>query len=268
MPEENVGVENAEVENPATETGTENVESETGTPETTEVTEEQKAAETGETLDLTETQYELIRDLLDPKTQRSAIEKLAREHNIGGGDYSPRATRVNQKDETPQGPRKTLLEEIKELMGEDFENVPKTTWRAIERLFDAKIQPIREQFQQIEANRINADSKAATVALYGKFNDAEKYARDMVGLMENYVPAQGQTQLEFLEDMYHLAKSRRTSSKNSGAGKFVARVRSNAKEERIASQGSDERNIAPGSSKKISLDEAARLAMAGKKVTR
>lgn len=268
MPDENVETTEAPAEEPEAPAETSETSGEETPSTDTSVEAADKKESAGETLDLTESQYELIRDLLDPKTQRAAVERLAREQNlISDGDYRPKATRVDQ-ERPPEKAKPSLIEEIKELMGDEFENVPKSTWRAVERLFDAKMEPIREQFQEIEANRVNAESKAATAALYGKYKDAERYARDMVGLMENYVPAKGQTQGEFLEDMYFLAKSRRTVP-NKDAGKFIARVRSNSKEEKIATGGSvDDRNIAAGSSRKISLDEAARLAMAGKKITR
>lgn len=256
--EENVDVDSGSAEDTDSDTGT-------GTEEEVEAKGEEKKAKEkeevgGAELDLTEEQYSLVRRLLDPATQKQTIELLAQATGISQGEKST---------ETPKTAKKHIVDEIKELMGDEFELVPPKTWAAIDKILDAKLEPIRQQYADGEAARVNRESKEATAALYSKYNDAEKYARDMVGLMESYLPSKGQSQFDFLEDMYLLSKSRRNRSSEVKNSKFVARVKANAKNEVIPSSGAvDDRQIQAGSSKRISLDEAARLAFAGKTVKR
>ena len=229
-----------------TEAETEQVVEETTEPESSEASDE--------TVDINKDDYNLLLLLKNPDTRTATIQALLQHEGVKD---EPRQTETKSS--------KSLADEIKEVMGEDFDQVPAKLWPAIDKLLDLKVQNVQNRIEQTQRFQIEREATEATERLYKKFNDVAKYEKDMSALMQKYSPAQNQSQYDYLQDMYDLAKSKKSSSPTAQS-KINARIRQNSREVDISSNGADERNIRTGSKKFISAREAVELALRGKKV--
>jgi hypothetical protein len=245
MPEEVI----EQVEDKVDETTTSEVETE----ETADSTESQEETQ-DEQVEINKEDYNLLLLLKNPDTRNATIQALLQHQGV---------TFPDRKTETTV--TKSLGDEIKEMMGDDFDQVPTKLWPTIEKMLDKKVQAVESRIQENARIQIERESQAATEKLLNKYNDVAKYEADMAKLMKIYSPSNGQPQYEYLQDIYFLAKSKRSAVPSIQA-KVNARIRQNSKEVNISSKGADERNIRTGSKPFISAREAVELALRGKKV--
>lgn len=222
-----------------------------------------------ETLELSNEQISLVRLLLDRNTRKATIKALAQREGLNLAESSHDDSRnTSNKDESKTA--KNLVEEIQEIMGDDFDQLPKKFWKALERVVDAKISPVTSQIERNAMLQSRREVNEATNLLFKNFQDARKYSQDITQLTERYTPSEDQNAYEFLEEMYLLAKSKRQKSANSTDRKFEIRVKRNSKDaiQNASGRGNQNNNFNQNQNsgnKRRSIDDAINMAFARRK---
>lgn len=106
----------------------------------------------------------------------------------------------------------TVLDMVKKELGDDFDLIPARTWGAIEKIVDAKVGKISERIGKSDEERVERESIEATEWLYSKHSDAKQLEGNIIELLDRYDIKSGMSQREFLEDMYNLAKAKKTKA--------------------------------------------------------
>lgn len=226
--------------------------------------------ENTETLDITSEQAGLVKLLLDPHTRKATIQALAQREGLNLAE-SRRGSEDENGDNSGKGRQKStrsLIEEIQETMGDEFDSLPKKFWKALEIAIDAKISPVHQRLELNAEAQNKREANRATDLLYKNHPDAHKYTREITQLADRYAPDEGQDPYEFLEEMYLLAKAKRQKSANSQEKRFQVRVGKNARDAGSTASGRvNDQNIRPGGTgnKRRSIDEAIALALNNKK---
>lgn len=204
--------------------------------------------------DFTDEHKSLIKLLQNPRTAKQTVLSLAREFGL------------DLKEGTPKEVKKDLVTQLKDAMGDDFDLIPPKAWKAFELLIDEKLGEVREVLNQNERRQAEQEANKATNWLYREYDDAKKYEDDIIKLMGQYQFTPGGNQREYLEGLYLLAKTKKSSksTKEEIAEKLQKRVE-RGKQDADSASGGAETGVKTGSGKRISIDEAISLAVQGKK---
>ena len=169
---------------------------ETESDETEESETEVESDEEEEAENFTADQKNLLRMIINPKTSKQVIGWLAESAGFSGGE-----TKTEIKEA-----KKDILAEIKETMGDEFEQIPPKAWIAFSRLVDSKLETISQQINDNLQQQVVRESNEATDWLFKTFPDAPKFANAMTKLMTTVVPAKGVSQRTHLQNLYFMAK--------------------------------------------------------------
>lgn len=224
-----------------------------------EVSEEdsEESSEEEESEEFNEQQKGLLKMLLDPETRGSVIRALAEQEGI---EFTSK-----------KAAKKAIEDEIKELMGDELDQIPAKTWKAIDKLVERRVESLKEnydaQLNNLTASMIQKEAEEATERMREKYPDFNKFESRIQRLMKDVQPAENVPMFKHLKNLYFMAK---------GAGKGdemtsekTRRIKENSKEETLrSSSGKDDSKVKIGSGKKLSLEESIALATQGKKIKR
>jgi len=211
------------------------------------VDDEKDDAEDDDTVDDTKPAGgDLLSLLQNPQTQKQTILALAKQAGL------LEAPAEKKKEEPP-----TVEEMLRQVLGDEYNLLPPKIGRALEKILEVKIKAVTDTLAESQELQIQRDAKNAEVALLKKYKDVSKYQNAMLQIMEQYHPAAGVSQSDYLEDVYLLAKAKAGKSIGEKAAlQFANRVNRNAKDDDGKGTSNDSEPVRKSMITKLSLDDA------------
>lgn len=173
---------------------------EAGTEEDKDEEDKDEDDETDETEDDEETlgkdDLTFIRALRNPRTSKAVIAQLAREAGL-------------QISEAPAGDKAKVRGAWKEaLRAKVGDNLFNAMAPAFQEAIAEMLEPIVEQNRAMAEAQIHRDSKRAYHEFSASNPEAHRFEREMTALMDSYPPGDTVEPLDYLQDIFTLAKAR------------------------------------------------------------
>lgn len=193
--------------------------------------------------------------LKNPASSKQVVEILAKQAGLVGDE-----TKQEQKEVA-----KTLTDLLKEELGEEYAFMADKLAPAIEKAVKVKVdehtKEIRERFEADSTAKVEAEVNTGLENLAKDHDDAEDFYEDIYKLMDTHPPDAKATAREYFEDLYWIAKGRKSSeSVKAKIQDKVAKNRADASS-RLASGGKGTTVKGETMPSKMSLDESIRAAM-------
>lgn len=196
-----------------------NEEEESDTEEETEEESDEESEESEEEEDDDEELKAVFRLFKNPSTRRQALMLLAQQEGL-------KVTSEEKSEKQNKGTPKTLADLLKEEMGDEYELLPPSFTKALDKVFAVREGSIRGELEADRAARAQEVSEEAVGRLFKNYPDAEKLQPQILAYMKAYPVPQGQSMYDYMKTMYKLAKVDRDekSQKGSHAAEKVERI--------------------------------------------
>lgn len=209
----------------SSEEGEENPKDDSENPEDDEDSEDSSDEEDDDTEEVDEELKSVFRLFKNPSTRRQALLLLAQQEGL-------KLTTEEKSEKANKGTPKTLAELLREEMGDEYDLLPTSFTKALDKVFAVRESSIRSEIEADRMERLQIESDRAVVRLFKNFEDAKKLEPKIVSMMKLYPPPRGQEMYDYMKSMYRLAKmdSDERSEKTSLAAKKAERIK-NARRE-------------------------------------
>lgn len=192
---------------------------------------------------------ELYRALNNPKTAHAVIEMLAKEAGLlkGKEELTPKEEKVVKK---------ALRDIVKEKLGDDLGFMGDKLADVIEAVLEEHGKDTQAKFAKIEAEKAQNEVSRAVENIYSKYEDAPKYEKRMLELMDEFTPGKGVNMNAYMDKIYKLAKSEATEA---GAKKKMQdKLKNNSDDATARLSSSSTRDVPAGtkSSKALNIEDA------------
>lgn len=209
----------------------------------------------------TEIALAIYNALRDPNKAISTLQDIAQQFGL----------EVKRGETTKKAAKATIKELVKQGLGKEYEFLADRLGNVLEQVVDSQVEertaPISRKLLEMEARGVNNEITRELADLHSRTKGASaKLENEIMNWMSKYQPAPDSnvTIREFLEDAWSAVSQGAAVSDK--LKKTVDRVNKNAKDATVASSGVDETRTRTGSHR-ISVSEAVRLAMQGKRVS-
>lgn len=218
-----------------------------------------------ETVVSEDTQFalDLYNSLRDPQKAYGTLELLARQFGL----------EVRKGEVTKAEATQTIQEILNEGLGADYQFLAQKFGPILEKLFNQELNkrtaPVTNKLLEMEARAVNGEISHELAELSTRTKGASsKFEDELVKWMSKYQPAQNSnvTVREFLDDAWSAVSQ--NDAVKSQLKRTVDRINKNATDANVASTGADTEVVKMAPNKKISVADAVRLAMQGKRLQR
>ena len=189
----------------------------------------------------------VVKLLLNPDTRVQTIKSLAASEGI---DLS-----------TAKGKRE-IEEEIKELMGDELDQVPSRLWKAIDKIVERRVDAVKtdskRELNEIRTSLVQKEASDASDKIVERYPDFPKFEKRVQKLMQEVKPAAGVSMYKHLKNLYHMAKG--LDGDRDVTSKKTERINSNARDVNLRqTQGNDDSQVKRGV-KAMDIDDAINAA--------
>lgn len=204
----------------------------------------------------------LYKALKDP-TQAPIVIKFMAEQ----AGYSKVETKAEVKEAKGE-----IVDILKETLGSEFDFLAEKLAPGIERILTQKLQEsqedIRARLEEQERDKLSDQSAKTLTKLSREFFDADDvptdFANKMSTMMDKIPPTEGMSVSDYMESIFYQVVGREgvtRKGKSTAATQEKTNKNRNDAPSRLASAGSSPSATASGNPKKMSIDEAVKLAV-------
>ncbi len=220
--------------------------------------------------DKNEASDEVISQMLNnPATRKMAVLYLAQREGIklasensDEDDIEDRSTQsksTTKENGNSENARPTIEQELRQIMGDEFDTVSPKMWNALERVISRYTEHLTDRLDQNEIRQNKNLVENALENIYKNISDFPQYEKRVRKLMDEIKPADDAKPYQYMVKLYRLAKSEALDAKAEQEKKN--RINRNSRDVNLQTSGARPSGMTGQTGKKLGLDESIRAAM-------
>lgn len=149
------------------------------------------------------------------------------------------ATNDSERRESERKKLPTVAEIIQEEMGDEYDQLPSSLVKALDRLLTTHSQAVEGRFVNEKNQRLADQAETVVVRFYEDYPDAKKLESEMLENMRIFPQGEGVSMAKYMRKIYRLTRSEATERKSSDANnrERIERIKQNRSERSSSTQG-------------------------------